>query len=213
MLEELLASPFLIAALLLVAAGAMVLVGALVALVRARLMGFAVRILAALLLVSLGGLAGAVGVGIQGYRALTREDLAAKLLVRPLGSQHFEVTVRFPDGRAATYTLAGDEVYVDAHILKWKPLANLLGLHTAYELSRITGRYRDIEQERSAPRTVYSLAPTRPVDLFALRQRHAFLDRLLDAEYGSGTFVPVARPAELEVRVSTTGLMMREAGR
>ena len=213
MLQELLASPFLIAALVLVVAGAMVLVGALVALVRLRLMGFAARILAALLLVSLGGLAGAVGVGIQGYRALTQEDLAAKLLVRPLGNQRFEVTVRFPDGRAATYTLAGDEVYVDAHILKWKPLANLLGLHTAYELSRLAGRYRDIEQERSAPRTVHSLAPTRPVDLFALRQRHAFLDRLLDAEYGSGTFVPVDKSAELEVRVSTSGLLMREAGK
>ena len=33
---------------------------------------------------------------------------------------------------------------------------------------------------------------------------------LVDAEYGSGTFVSVTRPAELEVRVSTTGLLMRE---
>ena len=213
MLQELLASPFLVAAIVLVAVGVMMLLGALVALARMRLMGFAVRILAALLLVSLGGLAGAVGVGIQGYRALTREDLAATLLVRPIGSQRFEATVRFPDGRAASYTLAGDEVYVDAHILKWKPFANLLGLHTAYELCRLAGRYRDVEQERSAPRTVYSLAPTRPVDLFALRQRHAFLENLLDAEYGSGTFVPVEKPTELEVRVSTTGLLMRQTGK
>jgi hypothetical protein len=48
------------------------------------------------------------------------------------------------------------------------------------------------------------------VDLFDLRQRHAILESLLDAEYGSGTFVPVRRRAELEVRVSTTGLLIRQ---
>lgn len=213
MLAELLASPFLLAAIAFVAIGAMMLIGALVALVRLRLMGFAVRILAALVLVSLGGLAGAIGVGIQGYRALTREDLAARVFVKPLANQRFDAVVRFPDGREAAYQIAGDEVYLDAHILKWKPVANVLGLHTAYELSRITGRYRDVAQERAAPRTVYSLSPARPVDLFALRRRHAFLETFVDAEYGSGTFVPVSKPAELEVRVSSTGLLMREVGK
>jgi hypothetical protein len=77
----------------------------------------------------------------------------------------------------------------------------------------VAGRYRDIQQERSAPRTLYALGLDRPVDLFGLRRRHAFLEPLLDAEYGSATFVPVTQAAELDVRVSTTGLLMREAGR
>jgi hypothetical protein len=34
---------------------------------------------------------------------------------------------------------------------------------------------------------------------------------LLDAEYGSATFIPVTGSAELELRVSTTGLLIREA--
>jgi hypothetical protein len=33
---------------------------------------------------------------------------------------------------------------------------------------------------------------------------------LLDAKYGSATYVKVTQAAELEVRVSTTGLLMRE---
>lgn len=212
MFAELMASPFLVAAVALVVIGAMVTISGLVALLRLRLMGFAVRILIGVLLLSLGGVAGAVGVGIQGYRALTREDVAARVSVRPLGNQRIDAVVRFPDGRQARYQVAGDEIYFDAQILKWKPAANLFGLHTAYELSRLTGRYTDIEQEKKAPRTVYSLAQTRPVDLFSLRRRYAFLASVLDAEYGSGTFVPVTKPAELEVRVSTSGLLMREAG-
>jgi hypothetical protein len=38
------------------------------------------------------------------------------------------------------------------------------------------GRYRGIDQEKSAPRTVHSLSQDKPVDLFALRRRYAFLD-------------------------------------
>ncbi|HEY6239551.1 MAG TPA: hypothetical protein VIW78_01800, partial [Burkholderiales bacterium] len=117
----------------------------------------------------------------------------------------------FPDGRRASYSLAGDEIYVDARILKWYALANLLGLNTAYELDRVGGRYRDIERERTAPRTLYTLAQGKPVDLFDLRRRYAFLAPFFDAEYGSASFVPVSDPAELELRVSTTGLLIRPA--
>jgi len=208
---ELPASPFFLAAMALGALGAILVVAGVVALMRARPLRFALRTLSGLLLLSLGALAGTVAIGTQGYRALTREDLAARLTVRPAGAQRFAVTVRFPDGRQAAFDLAGDEIYVDAHILKWKPLANVLGLHTAYELDRVAGRYQSIEQERSALRTVHSLAQDKPLDLFRLRQRYAFLGTLLDAEYGSATFVSVTRPAELELRVSTSGLLLRDA--
>jgi hypothetical protein len=74
----------------------------------------------------------------------------------------------------------------------------------------VGGRYRKIEQERSATRTVHSLAEDKQVDLVGLRQRYEFLAPLVDAQYGSATFVPVSEPAEFEVRVSTTGLLMRK---
>lgn len=202
---------FLLAAIVLGTLGAILIFNAIAALMRSRPLRFALRVLAGLLLVSLGVLAGAIAAGIHGYRALTREDVAARLSVRPAGPQRFTATIRYPDGREATYELAGDEIYVDAHILKWKPLVNVLGLHTAYELDRIAGRFRAIEQERGAARTVHSLGRERAVDLFELRQRYAFLAPLLDAEYGSATFMAVTRPAELELRVSATGLLMRDA--
>jgi hypothetical protein len=211
MSPDLATSPFFLAAITLGTLGAVLLLAAIAALIRARLLRFAKRTLAGLVLLSLGGLAGAVVICTQGYRALTREDIAARLFVQPSGPQRFVATVRFPDGHEVKYELAGDEIYVDAHILKWKPLANALGLHTAYELDRVAGRYRAIEQERSAVRTVYSLSQDRPVDLFALRRRYAFLAPLLDAEYGSAAFVPASQSAELELRVSISGLLIRQA--
>jgi len=93
--------------------------------------------------------------GTAGYRALTHEALAAQVRVQPAGPQRFSATVRFPQRAASrTFELAGDEIYVDAHILKWKPIANLVGLHTAYELATASpGRYHSLkdEQGRRAP--------------------------------------------------------------
>lgn len=212
MSSELVTSPILFAAATALGAlGAILILAGIAALLRIRPLQFALRTLTGLLLLSLGGLAGTLAVGIQGYRSLTREEVAAHLWVRPVGPQRFAATFRFADGREATFELAGDEIYVDAHILKWQPIVNVLGLHTSYELDRVAGRYHAIEQERSAVRTVYSLSRDKPVDLFGLRRRYAFLALLLDAEYGSATFVPVTRLAELELRVSATGLLIRTA--
>ncbi len=128
----------------------------------------------------------------------------------PLGPNRFRAQFRFPDGREVAYTLNGNQLYVDARILKWHPWANIFGLHTAYELDRVAGRYQDLTQEQQQPRTVQSLAPERQVDLFGLRQRYALLNPLLDADYGSATFAAADSPAQYEVRVSTTGLLIRK---
>jgi hypothetical protein len=202
--------PFAPAALALTAIGALFFVAGIVALWRRRPLRFVLRTLAGALLLTLGASTALLGLGIQGYRALTHEEVAARIDVRPTAPQRFDAIFRFADGRTSVVQLAGDEIYVDAHILKWKPWANVVGLHTAYELDRVAGRYRAIEQERSAARTVHALGRERPVDLFDLRQRYAWLAPLVDAEYGSATFVPADRPKQLELRISTTGLLMRE---
>jgi len=178
---------------------------------RRRYLGGASGVLGGLLFLAIAALCGTITIATQGYRALTREVVAARIVTRPTAPQRFEARVEFPDGRDTTYDLTGDQVYVDAHILKWKPIANILGLHTAYELDRIGGRYFELEQERDSTRTVFSLRGPKPVDMFALRTRYALFAPFLDAEYGSGTFVAANRVMAYEVLVSTSGLLVRPA--
>jgi hypothetical protein len=208
--QELINSPMVFAAILFGIAGVMLLYGGAAALRHARPLRCAAGTLTGLLMLSCAALACVLALGMHGYQSLTREEVAASLTVRPLGPKRFEATVRLADGREMVYVLAGDEVYVDAHILKWHPYANLFGLHTAYELDRIGGRYHEIDQEKAAPRTVHALGKTKPVDLFGLRRQYEFLGPLVDAQYGSATFLPVNDPAVFEVRVSTSGLLMRQ---
>jgi hypothetical protein len=203
--------PFVVVSIVCGAVGAVFVLAAIVALLKLRPLRFMMRTFIGALLLVVGVLFGAIGFGMAGYRELTKEVIAARILVRPAGAQRFTAIVHVPDRPEMTFELAGDEIYVDAHILKWKSMANVFGLQTAYELDRVAGRYRSVTQERGSDRTIYSLSEEKPVDLFDLRRQHAFLAPLLDAEYGSGTFVPVTKPAEFEVRVSTSGLLIRPA--
>jgi len=189
--------------------GVIAVVAGFVALLRVRPLRFVSRTLFGALLLCAGALALAVSFGTQGYRALIDEQPAGRVFVKKTAPQRFSARFVHPDGREATYEIAGDEIQVDAHILKWKPIANLIGLRTVYELDRIGGRYRSVEQERSATRSAHSLAPTRVVDLFDLRQRYVFLAPLLDAEYGSASYVPVDGDVELQVSVAPSGVVLR----
>ena len=177
---------------------------------RLRLSSF-VGFLASALLLTSSLLLGAITVGINGYRAFTQEALAATIKTEPIGPHHFRATVTLPDSSLHMFDLAGDAVYVDAHVLKWRPIATLLGLETVYELDRISGRYQALGDEQTSERTVYSLAQKKPFDAFDLARSYWILRPFVDAEYGSATFIgATARGgATYELRVSTTGLLVR----
>ncbi|HZH80366.1 MAG TPA: hypothetical protein VFD68_03610 [Gemmatimonadales bacterium] len=198
----------IITGLCLLLASLLVLRGAYRAAADRRWTGGAIRGLLGLLFFALAGLVATISVGLRGYRALTLEVLAATVTTEPVSPQRFRATIVFPDRRLAMYELAGDAFYMDARILKWHPLANLVGLHTDFELDRVAGRYNSVSDERTKPHTTYELARPKLVDLFFLARRR-LLGPLVDAEYGSAAFVAAGGPAQYEVRVSTTGLLMR----
>jgi hypothetical protein len=150
-----------------------------------------------------------VGAGTKGYKALVREELAATAYITPLGNQQFRVKIARPHAQDTSYAIAGDELYMDARILKWKPIVNALGLHTAYCLDRISGRYIDIKEERSKVHTLYSLNGGMPWDLFFLRVRYGFLSPVLDAQYGSAAFVHVNDVKVVKILVTASGLIAR----
>src|SRR6266511_2994252 len=170
-----------------------------------------VGFLAAALFLTLGVLCGAITLGIRGYRMFTQEALAATIKTEPVGPHRFRATVTLADSSLHMFDLAGDAVYVDAHVLKWRPLGTLLGLQTVYELDRIAGRYQALGDEQTLERTVYSLAQKKPFDAFDLARRYWVLRPFVDAEYGSARFVMSTAPggATYELRVSTTGLLVR----
>src|SRR5204863_7168282 len=123
---------------------------------RLRLSSF-VGFLASALLLTSSLLLGAITVGINGYRAFTQEALAATIKTEPLGPHHFRATVTLPDSSLHMFGLAGDAVYVDAHVLKWRPMGTLLGLETVDELDRTAGRYQTLGDAQAQERAICRL--------------------------------------------------------
>jgi len=206
-------NPLIVATILFALFGLLFLILTIAALKKRKLFGSAFQFVVALLMISLSALFGTISIAIQGYRALILEELAATVKVEPIGGQKFIARFTLPDGEEKVFSLAGDQLYIDAHILKWKPLANIFGQHTSYELDRVAGRYALLNDETTKVRTVYSLSKDRPLDMFELRRRFTFLNPLLDAEYGSATFINTNSPEEFKVMVSTTGLLIRKTAK
>jgi hypothetical protein len=150
-----------------------------------------------------------VAVNLYTYARLTHEQEAARVSMRQLGERHYAVSLQPKSAATRHFELRGDEWQIDARVVKWRAVGNLLGFDTVYRLERLSGRYGDITRERNAPRTVHSLAEEPGVDFWTvLRRYHAYVP-LADALYGSAAYVPMAEGAEYAVSVSTSGLVVR----
>jgi hypothetical protein len=152
---------------------------------------------------------GVLASSLHTYRRLTQEQLAAKATTRQVGPQQYILTLEVPGEPPRSFQMLGDQWQIDARVVKWRPMATVAGFDTVYRLERLSGRYASEEQERTAPRSVHRLARNEPVDLWqAIRAYRAWVP-MVDAQYGSAAYVPLAPGAAYAVSVSASGLVVR----
>ncbi len=171
-------------------------------------------VVSGLVFLAIAGGIGLLGLNIQTYHRLTYERPVAEISLRQIGPQHFEATLTEPDGAVRPFELRGDEWRIEARVLKWEPWANVLGLDSQYRLERLSGRYAQVEEERTAPRSVYGIgAVAEPaanaVDLWAISQRAEQYFPVVDTLYGSAAYMPMANGATYEVSITQSGLIAR----
>lgn len=200
-------------ALALIAALGVLMLGAGVSRLRRRRRFAAVRAgSAGCLCLALAALAGAILLNLHTYQRLSYEQPVAELRFVAVGGQHFQAALTTPDNRLRLADLHGDEWQLDARVLKWRPLANLFGFDALFRLDRLSGRYRDIEQENSRPRAAVALNAGEPgLNAFSLARRMPRWAGLVDAEYGSATYLPMADGAAYAITLSQSGLVARPA--
>jgi len=151
-------------------------------------------------------LLGAFGAtALLGYRRLASEALVATLDTRQLAPQRFAVDIELPDGSRKAAEIAGDEWQLDAHVIKWDIRAVVLGAPPLYRLDRLSGRYRDAAEEASAPKSVVELSSARPLDLWQIKQRFPRWLPWVDADYGSGAYLPLVDGGRFQVTLAAAG--------
>ncbi|HEY0681849.1 MAG TPA: hypothetical protein VGD45_05945 [Steroidobacter sp.] len=162
------------------------------------------------LLLAVAALLFVVSLNLHTYARLTHERPVAEIVFQQRGPQSFNATLtQVPNGEIQMFVLAGDEWQLDARVLKWKGWANLFGLDAQYRLERVSGRYRNIEQERTGERTVYGLSENPGLDLWQMTLDKP--DRLpfVDAVYGNAAYMPMSDGARYEVSITQSGLIAR----
>jgi hypothetical protein len=168
-----------------------------------------VYLVGAALVATLGVIGGMLAASLHTYSRLTHEEEAARVILRALGPQRFELLLVRPGAASQRYELQGDEWQIDARVMKWGAMGNLVGLDTVYRFERLAGRYASHDQERKGPRSVHALSQDGVLDFWQLlKQYHKYMP-LADAMYGSAAYVPMADGAQYVVSVSTTGLLVR----
>ena len=160
-------------------------------------------------LVTLAMLLGTIASNLHTYRRLTHEAEVARIRFEQTGENTFRAYLTTPDGATRLVDLRGDEWQLDARVLKWHGLANLLGLDSGYQLERLQGRWRDPQRQRREPPTVIDLRPRAGLDLWAFARRHPGWIPWVDAVYGSAVYLPMRRGTQYRVTIGQAGLMAR----
>ncbi len=166
--------------------------------------------LSGITLILSGMLLFSIAINLYTYDRLTFDKPVAGIRFEKLGPQRYRAVLNFSDtDKVERFLLQGDEWQLDARIIKWHGWANLLGLDAQYRLERISGRYEDISLERSAPRSVYSLAGEEKVDYWKWINEYQDYIPFIDAYYGNAVYLPMSDKAAFTIFISQTGLLAR----
>jgi hypothetical protein len=177
---------------------------------RARFLAATGAALSGVLLTAVGAVLFVVSLNLQTYTRLGYEQPVAELVFEQRGEQRYRATLmKVPSGNMQIFILNGDDWQLDARVLKWRNWVTMLGLTARYRLERVSGRYRDIAQEQTAPRSVYGLSENPGVDLWQLALKYPQYLSFVDAVYGSATYLPMADGARYQVLMTQSGLIAR----
>ncbi len=159
----------------------------------------------------LAGVAVVLAFTVLSYVRLVEETLVARIEFRRVSADEHQARLMIDGERDQFFVLRGDEWQMDAKILTWHPPATILGMDPMFQLDRLSGRYAEVDRERSEPRTVHDLAPAVPTDVWRIARRFPAIAPGVDAYYGTATYVPMADGALYEVSLSRDALIARPA--
>jgi len=148
---------------------------------------------------------GGLGLTLHNYLRIADDVAVAQLSMKQSSPQQFKVTLTPVGGNTRTLDLRGDQWEVDARVVRWKLPAQLAGFPPLYQLERISGRYLNILQERETMRSVHALNETAFFDVWTLKHRFPRMLPFVDADYGSGAYLPMVDGGRFDLFLNTRG--------
>ncbi len=158
---------------------------------------------------AVAGLALLLAFNYYSYGRLTSEKVISSVQFRQTASDEYEARLMVRGERDRLFRLRGNEWQMDARVISWKPPATILGLDPLYRLERLSGRFSEIDRERTELRTVHDLSPDPYLDIWTVARQFPLLTPGVDAYYGSAIYVPMSDGARFDVSLSRDALIAR----
>jgi len=143
------------------------------------------------------------------YSRLTVERVVSNIEFRRIAEDAYRARLMVTGEQDRLFELHGDEWQMDARIVNWTAPASILGLDPIFRLERLSGRYSEIERERTETRTVHPLTQARPIDVWSVARRFPALLPGVDAYYGTATYVPMVDGARYQISLTRDALIAR----
>jgi hypothetical protein len=150
---------------------------------------------------------------VQSYLGLTGEIKVAHIRATQMANVPHQMSVEVmlydQNGHVTsdnTYLIQGDEWMVQGDIIKFPAWLNVIGLHAGYKLTRLEGRYDDINLENTARHTAVPLNGGDDNFFRTTYVHKQWFAPFVDAAYGNAVF---QAPGSFDVFATQDALIAR----
>jgi hypothetical protein len=178
------------------------------------------------------------GIWLQTYKAFTQEKLIATVEAEELKTDaddypYFKITytpvdnpsaltkllVRDSEGssekeveNSEEYYIHGDRFVIEAEVINFGNLSNLLGFKTIYKVTRIKGDYSDTQTAQNGRKSIYDVNGGIDPVWETLEYNQEILQPFVDGVYGSAVTQGARRQeSKWEIYMTEDGLIMKNA--
>jgi len=150
-----------------------------------------------------------IGLDLYSYKQLMSHKPLGTISFTQDAEQEYTATLTLLDKDGEeTYKIYGDQWQIDARIISWGGPFRMAGAKPGYRLDRLSGRYYSLEDEHRKQRSVHQLDSSHYwVDFWGWLQKNGSYFPLMDAVYGSATYLPMEDGAFYRISLSTNGLV------
>jgi hypothetical protein len=151
------------------------------------------------------------GFFLSTYHAFTYEKPVAEVTVEPLESPK-TVKVALAELEPPLkreFLIRGDQWMVEGDILKWENWLQLVGLENRYRLTRLRGRYIQVEAEKRETPTIYGLVERENHPLWTLLYEYGHRLPFVSTAYGSAVFQTADKNKRFLISIGPSGFVVR----
>jgi len=149
--------------------------------------------------------------GLQGYKHFTynKPIFTVECSLKQEDSFVLEfVDLDKEDSPANFYRVKGQQFVIEGHIIKWENFFVTVGMKPLYQVTRLTGRYVSINDEKEKERSVYELAEETKVWRWLMKYGEKIPG--IDAVQGVSSFKDAVENKKFTVYITHNSFVIKE---